>query len=238
MAFFYAALCRPRAAPPQLLPLSPLLQLAAPATATAAAARARAQSFASRTRAPPLPARAPRAGTAAARAQAAAPHLSGGGTATAQDPAAATAPPPAETLRVFVKRVEDASYAEVVVGAGASVAALAKAASSELGVDAPRGAVTLTREGASTPLDSTLSVAEALASGALAPRAKLFLVVHAPAPPAGEAEAAARYERLRDTLRAARAEPLEGGGASPAPRSCACRPRSSGRSWALASRSL
>ena len=152
-------------------------------------------------------------GTAAARAQAAAPHLSGGGTATAQDPAAATAPPPAETLRVFVKRVEDASYAEVVVGAGASVAALAKAASSELGVDAPRGAVTLTREGASTPLDSTLSVAEALASGALAPRAKLFLVVHAPAPPVGEAKAIARYKQLRDALRAARAEPLEGGGA-------------------------
>jgi hypothetical protein len=37
--------------------------------------------------------------------------------------------------------------------------------------------------------------------------------VHAPAPPAGEAEAAARYGRLLVALRAARAEPLEGGGA-------------------------
>ena len=110
---------------------------------------------------------------------------------------------------------------EVVVGAGASVAALKDASIGKLRVDAAPGAVTLTREGASAALDSTLSVAEALASGALAPRAKLFLVVHAPAPPVGshapalpadEAEATAMYQRLRDALCDARAEPLEGGG--------------------------
>jgi hypothetical protein len=110
---------------------------------------------------------------------------------------------------------------EVEVGAGASVAALTEAAAAKLRVDAPLGSITLTREGASAPLDSTLSVAEALASGALAPRAKLFLVVHAPAPPVGshapalpadEAEATAMYQRLRDALCDARAEPLEGGG--------------------------
>ena len=126
---------------------------------------------------------------------------------------AAAAPPPAEPLRVFVKRSEDADFAEVEVGAGAYIAALKDVSISKLRVNASPGAVTLTREGASSALDSTLSVAEALASGALAPGAKLLLVVHAPAPPVGKADAAARYGRLLVALRAARVEPLEGGGA-------------------------
>ena len=107
--------------------------------------------------------------------------------------AAAPPPPPAEPLRVFVKRSVDAAFVEVEVGAGASVAALTEAAAAKLRVDAPLGSITLTREGASAPLDGTLSVSASVASGALAPGAKLFLVVHAPAPPAGEATAVARY---------------------------------------------
>lgn len=137
---------------------------------------------------------------------------------------------PAETLRVFVKRLEDADFAEVEISEGASVAALKDVSISKLRVDAPPNAVTLTREGASTPLDSTLSVTESVASGALAPRAKLLLVVHANAftrvninepfnklltrvPASPQAEAIAYYQRLRDALCDARAEPLDGGGA-------------------------
>jgi hypothetical protein len=125
---------------------------------------------------------------------------------------AAAVAPPAATLRFFVKRPEDADFAEVEVGASASVAALKDVSISKLRVDAPPSVVTLTSEGASTPLDSTLSVSDSVATGALAPHAKLFLHVHAPAS-AGGAKVVAQYRHLLIALRAARAEPLEGGSA-------------------------
>ena len=127
--------------------------------------------------------------------------------------AAVAAQPPSAPLRVYVKRLEDAAFTSVEVGADSDIASLTKAALSELHVDASPSAVTLTREGASAPLDSTLPISESVATGALAPLAKLILVVHAPAPPANKTGPTARYQRLRDALRTARAEPLEGGGA-------------------------
>jgi hypothetical protein len=48
-------------------------------------------------------------------------------------------------LSVFVKRAEDVAFAEVTVGAGASVAALVEAAIAVLRLDASPTAVTLAR---------------------------------------------------------------------------------------------
>ena len=125
----------------------------------------------------------------------------------------AAALPPEALLRVFVKRQGDADFEEVEAAAGASVCDLTVASMSKLRVDASPSSVTLTREGASAPLDSTLFISEVVATGALAPLAKLILVVHAPASIANATVPTARYERLRDALRDARAEPLKGGGA-------------------------
>jgi hypothetical protein len=131
--------------------------------------------------------------------------------------AGAATPPPWASF--FVKCAGDASFAEVVVPAGSSVAALQEAVVAELHLDVPPTAVTLTRSGAAAPLDGTQSIEEALVAGALAPRAKLFVQVHsAPrvVPRVQELEAAAaldadlRMMRLAEALRAARAEPIAG----------------------------
>ena len=97
---------------------------------------------------------------------------------------ATAAPPP---LVFYVKRACDADFAEVEVAAGASVAALKRAVLAELRLDASPDAVTLALEKGGPRLDATLTLAEALAVGALAPRAKLLATMHAPA---GAAEAA------------------------------------------------
>ncbi len=82
----------------------------------------------------------------------------------------------------FVQRAAGVGFAEVEVAAGASVAALVKAAVAELRLDAAPDAVTLSHAGAAPgapPLDATLTLDAALAAGALAPRAKLLLAVRA-----------------------------------------------------------
>lgn len=119
---------------------------------------------------------------------------------------------PAAPLKFFIKRAGDADFAEVSVSAGESVSALKKSALSELRLDVPPTAVTLTRVGAAAPLDGALSIEEALAAGSLAPRAKLLLQVHASprTTTAEEAAGAARVARLGEALRAARAEPVAG----------------------------
>jgi hypothetical protein len=137
--------------------------------------------------------------------------------ASAAAAAAAAAATPPHWASFFVKRAGDASFAEVVVPAGASVAALQKAAVAELRLDVPPTAVTLTRSGADAPLDGTQSIGEALAAGTLAPRAKLLLQVHSsprmarmPAVEAPGMDTDARMMRLAEALRAARAEPIAG----------------------------
>ena len=84
-----------------------------------------------------------------------------------------------DALAFFVKREGSAGFAEVTVPAGASVAMLIKAALAELRlIDVSPDAVTLTlAAGDAPPLDPTLSLSEALAAGALTPRAKLLLSV-------------------------------------------------------------
>ena len=88
-------------------------------------------------------------------------------------------------LVFFVKCEGDVDYAEVEVPAGATTAALKKAAMAELRLDASPAAVTLALAAggpAAPPLDARRSVADAIASGALAPRADLVATVHARAP--------------------------------------------------------
>lgn len=71
-----------------------------------------------------------------------------------------------------------AGVAKVTVAAGASVAALVEAAAAALRIDARPGAIFLSLSGTSAPpLDATLSIEEALASGALVPRANLVATV-------------------------------------------------------------
>jgi hypothetical protein len=70
---------------------------------------------------------------------------------------------------VFVKREGQSTFVEVVAPAGASVAALLRLIAQDLKLEAPLDAVTLTKEGADTPLDSTLTVQEAL-GGVARPR--------------------------------------------------------------------
>jgi hypothetical protein len=76
---------------------------------------------------------------------------------------------------VFVKREGAADYAEVVVPAGASVAALKKLVKEELELEAPLDAVTLTKEGEDTPLDSRMKVHKAFGDAD-----SLSLIVKAP----------------------------------------------------------
>jgi len=87
-----------------------------------------------------------------------------------------------EVHAFFVKREGSAGFAEVIVPAGASVAALVKAAVAELRIDASPDAVTLALAAAapgSPPLDSRLSLESAIAKGVLSPRADLLVTVHA-----------------------------------------------------------
>jgi hypothetical protein len=70
---------------------------------------------------------------------------------------------------VFVKLGDNDDFVEVVTPAGASVAALKKLVKEELELDAPPNRVTLTKDGEGTPLDSTLTVQEAL-GGVARPR--------------------------------------------------------------------
>jgi hypothetical protein len=86
--------------------------------------------------------------------------------------------PPRHTF--FVQRAVGGGFAEVEVAAGASVSALVDATVAKLRLDAPPDTVTLALAGAAAgapPLDATLSLEEALAAGALAPRAKLLVTV-------------------------------------------------------------
>jgi hypothetical protein len=86
----------------------------------------------------------------------------------------------------FVKRAAGSSFVEVEVAAGASVAALVEAAVVKLRIDAPPDAVELALAAGGTgapPLDTTLALDAALAAGALTPRAKLLMTVHALSPP-------------------------------------------------------
>ena len=84
-------------------------------------------------------------------------------------------------LVFFAKRAGAADFAEVEVAAGSSVAALKRAILAELRLNAPPDAVTLSTAASGSRasiLDATLALDEALALGALAPRAKLFVTVH------------------------------------------------------------
>jgi hypothetical protein len=68
----------------------------------------------------------------------------------------------AQTLVVFVKREGAPTFVEVLAPAGASVAALLKLIAQELKLDASLDAVTLTKYNEDTPLDSRMTVQEAL----------------------------------------------------------------------------
>lgn len=75
----------------------------------------------------------------------------------------------------YVRRVVDTDYAELTVPAYVTIGALKAAACAVLHLDAPLSAVTLLREGSA--LDCTLTLDEARAAGALAPRDKLVAAV-------------------------------------------------------------
>jgi hypothetical protein len=81
----------------------------------------------------------------------------------------------APTLVVFVKLGDNDHFATVRVSSDAFVGDLTKLVKEELKLDAPPNRVTLTKEGEETPLDSTLTVQEAL-GGVARPR----LIVKAP----------------------------------------------------------
>ena len=83
-----------------------------------------------------------------------------------------------KVLAFFVKCEGDVGFAGVTVPASSDVAALMKAALVELRIDASPSTVTLAAAApGSLPLDPTLLLSEALAAGALAPRAKLLVTV-------------------------------------------------------------
>jgi len=124
--------------------------------------------------------------------------------------ASAVAAPPMQTLRVLAKRFEDADFFEVEIDTGMSVSFLKSVLINKLRINALPNAVTLAREDSSTPLDSTLSVSEMVATGKLAPHVKLLLVVHAPALPADEIdEITASYRLLYEALLDASVEPIK-----------------------------
>ena len=96
--------------------------------------------------------------------------------------------------------VHAAARLEVAVAAGASVAALIEAAAAKLRLDAPLYALFLTRSAGfarAPPLDATQTLEEALAAGALAPRAKLLATVAAEVT-VDEVEEIIRYRRAAD----------------------------------------
>lgn len=89
-------------------------------------------------------------------------------------------------LCFFVKCEGDAGFAKVTVPASSDVSELIEAALGKLRIDVSPSAATLSPAAAapgSLPLDPTLLLTEALAAGALAPRAKLLLTIHAKASP-------------------------------------------------------
>jgi hypothetical protein len=85
------------------------------------------------------------------------------------------------TLAVFVKLEDDDDYTPVRVSGDSFVGDLKKLVMEELKLEAPPNRVTLTKEGADTPLDSTLTVQEAL-GGVVRPRliVKVLKVERAP----------------------------------------------------------
>jgi hypothetical protein len=76
---------------------------------------------------------------------------------------------------VFVRREGASTFVEVVAPARASVAALLKLIAAKLKLDAPLDAVTLTKDGEGTPLDSRLTVQEVLGGAS-----SLSLIVKVP----------------------------------------------------------
>jgi hypothetical protein len=84
-------------------------------------------------------------------------------------------------LVFYAKRAFDVDFAEVEVAMGASVAALKRAVLSELRLDAPPGAVTLSLESGGPPLDARRALSDAFDARALALRPSLLVTVHAPA---------------------------------------------------------
>ena len=84
------------------------------------------------------------------------------------------------TVRVYAKRAMDAGYAAVDVDVGSDVAGLVKAIIAELRLDVSPTTVTITMEGTDKPLDSTLRLSDAVATGVLTERGKLIVAVQAP----------------------------------------------------------
>lgn len=82
----------------------------------------------------------------------------------------------------FVQRAADGGFAEVQVAAGATVAALVRAAVSELRLDVAPDLATLAPSEGGAALDATLTLDAALAMGALLPHAKLLVTLRAPPP--------------------------------------------------------
>jgi hypothetical protein len=94
----------------------------------------------------------------------------------------------AQVVAVFVKLGDDDDFAEVAAPAGASVAALKELVVAKLKLEAPPNRVTLTKFGEGTPLDSRMTVLEALGdAGSLSLIVKVLATVAASAAPAAGA---------------------------------------------------